>query len=93
MQVQNGTVTINGGLFDGRDVYSATGTATYLLNCIDSAYDGGTADIIVTGGTFINFDPNNNRSEGAGTDYVPDGYQVTSETKEDGSIWYTVVPA
>lgn len=91
VQVQKGTVTINGGLFDGRNIYGDTKEASYLLNCIDEAYKDGTAKIIVKGGTFINFDPSNNRSEGAGTNYVPEGYYVDSEKKEDGNIWYTVI--
>ena len=61
------------------------------MNCVDAAYKNGTAKIIVKGGTFVNFDPSNNSAEGAGTNFVADGYKVTSETKSDGKIWYTVV--
>ena len=63
----------------------------YTLNCIDENYKKG-ADSIVTGGTFVNFDPSNNQAEGPGTNFVADGYTVVSETKENGDIWYTVVP-
>ena len=63
----------------------------FLLNCLDGAYKDGTANIVVTGGTFVNFDPSNNTAEGAGTDFVADGYRVVSEEKENGDIWYTVV--
>ena len=92
VNVASGTVYIRGGLFDGRDVYGDGETATYLLNCIDRTYKNGTANIIVTGGTFINFDPSNNTAEGAGTNFVPEGYSVISEVI-DGNTYYTVALA
>ena len=49
------------------------------------------ANVVIYGGTFVNFDPSNNASEGQGTNYVAEGYTVISETKENGDIWYTVV--
>ena len=45
---------------------------------------------LITGGTFVNFDPSAN-PEGPGTSYVAKGYHVTSETKANGDVWYTVV--
>ena len=39
----------------------------------------------------MNFDPSNNSAEGAGTNFVAEGYKVVSETHGD-DIWYTVVP-
>lgn len=91
VQVQKGTLTINGGFFAVEPFGEPYGN-NFLLNCVDSAYKAGTAKIIVKGGTFVNFDPSNNSAEGAGTNFVADGYKVTSETQTNGDIWYTVVP-
>ena len=32
-------------------------------------------------------------ADGAGTNYVAEGYTVVSQAQADGDIWYTVVPA
>ncbi|MDY5755132.1 MAG: hypothetical protein SPK05_07775, partial [Eubacteriales bacterium] len=88
--VQTGTLTINGGHFEVTpfgDPYNYN----FLLNCIDANYKNGTANIIVKGGTFVNFDPSNNSAEGAGTNFVAEGYKVVSEA-HGNDIWYTVVP-
>ena len=92
VQVQKGTLTINGGHFAVEPYSDSRFGYNFLLNCIDSAYKDGTAKIVVKGGTFVNFDPSNNTAEGAGTNFVADGYKVTSETQSNGDIWYTVVP-
>ena len=76
-----GTITINSGNF-------VSGTPAWTLNCNDASYKNGTANIIVKGGTFANFDPANNKAEGEGTNFVAAGY--VSRMDEDGS--YTVVP-
>ena len=39
----------------------------------------------------MNFDPSNNAAEGAGTNFVADGYKVVSERQTNGEVWYTVV--
>ena len=91
VQVQKGTLTINGGTF-ACEPFSGSYGYNFLINCIDSAYKNGTAKVIIKGGTFVNFDPSNNSAEGAGTNFVADGYKVTSETQSNGDIWYTVVP-
>ena len=90
--VQLGTLTINGGHFEVTS-FAAPYNYDFLLNCVDANYRNGTAKIIVKGGTFVNFDPSNNSAEGAGTNFVADGYTVVSETQSNGDIWYTVVPA
>ena len=91
VQVQKGTLTITGGHF-AVEAFGEPYGYNFLLNCIDSAYRNGSAKIIVKGGTFVNFDPSNNAAEGAGTNFVADGYKVVSEAKENGDVWYTVVP-
>ena len=91
VQVQEGTLTITGGHF-AVEAFGEPYGYNFLLNCIDSAYKNGSAKIIVKGGTFVNFDPSNNTAEGAGTNFVADGYKVVSENKTNGEVWYTVVP-
>ena len=90
VQVQKGTLTITGGHF-AVEAFGEPYGYNFLLNCIDSAYKNGTAKIIVKGGTFVNFDPSNNSAEGAGTNFVADGYKVVSATQTNGDVWYTVV--
>ena len=90
VQVQQGTLVINGGTFAVQP-FGAPYGYNFLLNCVDQPYKDGTAKIIVKGGTFVNFDPSNNAAEGAGTNFVADGYKVESSTQANGEIWYTVV--
>ena len=85
ISVTAGTVTINGGYFANQ-----TDDAEYLLNCYDSSYKNGTASIIVKGGSFLNWNPADNAAEGAGTNFVADGYTVVAEEVANG-ILYTVV--
>lgn len=75
-----GVVEINGGTFYNTD-------GNFVLN----KQDGCKGSIIVKGGTFKDFDPSNNLSEGAATNFVAEGYTVQRKS-EDGHTWYTVVP-
>ena len=69
IQVEVGTANISGGEFS-----STTENYTYTINCIDAKYQAGTAVINVTGGSFYKFDPADNAAEGAGTNFVANGY-------------------
>lgn len=94
--VLEGTAYIKGGFYSVQQKYSDASKADeFVLNCYDANRANGTAKIIVTGGTFVNFNPANCQAEGAHTNFVADGYKVVSETKEkeDGTteVWYTVV--
>jgi len=91
VQVQEGTVTINGGHFAVEAFSDPNYGYEFMLNCIDAAYKNGTAKIIVKGGTFVNFNPANCKAEGAGTNFVADGYKVVSAAQANGDTWYTVV--
>lgn len=91
IQVQKGTLVINGGTFAVEPYSSPDYGYEFLLNCIDANYKNGTAKIIVKGGTFVNFDPSNNAAEGEGTNFVAEGYKVVSE-QHGTDTWYTVVP-
>ena len=91
VQVQEGELIINGGFFAVEPYSDARYGYNFLLNCIDGNYKNGTAKIIVKGGTFVNFDPSNNTAEGAGTNFVADGYGVVATPQVNGDVWYTVV--
>ena len=82
--VTKGTLTINGGEFKAN---ASEYGAQYLINCIDANYPA-SANVEIKGGTFYGFDPENNASEGAGTNFCPEGY--ISDANNDGS--YTVRP-
>ena len=90
VQVQKGTLIINGGTFACEPYSNPTYGYNFLINCVDSAYKNGTAKVIINGGTFVNFDPSNCTAEGAGTNFVADGYKVVSEA-HGTDTWYTVV--
>ena len=90
VQVQKGTLIVNGGFF-AVEPFSDPYGYNFLLNCIDGNYKNGSAKIIVKGGTFVNFDPSNNTAEGAGTNFVAEGYSVICEEQANGDKWYTVV--
>lgn len=92
IQVQKGTLEINGGFFDMAPTCKAQVPqyAKYVVNAIDAAYKNGTAKVIIKGGTFVNLDPSAN-PEGEGTSYVAEGYKVVSEKQANGDTWYTVV--
>lgn len=56
VQVEKGTLTINGGEF--KLLQKWEGTSKYLINCIDKSYADKTAVVDIRGGTFVDFDPN-----------------------------------
>ena len=52
VQVQEGTLVINGGTFACEPFGDPYGY-NFLINCVDSAYKNGTAKVIIQGGTFL----------------------------------------
>ncbi len=86
VQLADGTANISAGRFDMiSGGYETLGSRSYyMLNCIDSYYNNGKAIFNVTGGTFVGFNPKNNKSEGEGTNFVAEGYEsVLVEGTED----------
>ena len=73
-----GKVFVNGGQFPNDNA------SKFVLNKKDA--DRATTTIEVRGGTFYNFNPENNAAEGANTNFVPAGHIVL----EEGDV-YTVV--
>ena len=74
--VEYGTAYIKGGTYEGA-------TPEWTLNCKDEHYQSKKANIEVTGGTFVGFDPANNKAEGVNTSFLPEGY--TSTKNDDGT--------
>ena len=90
--VYEGTAYIKGGFYSVQQKYPDANKANeFVLNCYDANRANGTAKIIVTGGTFVNFNPANCQAEGANTNFVADGYTVVSTRQTNGDVWYTVV--
>ena len=74
------TVEINGGFF-------RCATPKWTLNKNDST----PSDIIVKGGTFVNYDPSHSETENPVANFVAERYKVISEVQDNGETWYTVV--
>ncbi len=72
VNMQNGTLTVNDGAFKINTItnpespyYNNYG---YTINCIDENRQ--LCDVVINGGKFYKFNPADNASEGAGTNYV-----------------------
>ena len=88
--VFSGTAEIKGGVFELQKTSGTPGKDyEYMLNCYDANYKNGTAKIIVTGGTFIGFNPADCQAEGAHTNFLAPGY-VSVKTKVNGKDAWTV---
>ena len=74
--VHEGKAEIKGGTFSIVQTESEGDPYRFLLNCYDSIRQAGKASIVVTGGTFENFNPADNAAEGAGTNFVDEGYKA-----------------
>ena len=91
--VLEGTAIIEGGFYSVQQKFPTAGKENeFVLNCLDANYKNGTAKIIVTGGTFVNFNPADCWAEGEHTNFVAAGYKVVPESQTNGDVWYTVVP-
>lgn len=92
--VYKGVAEIKGGTFEVQQKYSDADKADeFVLNCYDANRKNGTAKIIVTGGTFIGFNPGDCKAEGNGTNFVAPGYaSIPNGTAADGRTIWKVVP-
>ena len=94
----NARIEINGGFFE-----NTVDKTPDLLSM--GTNNQTTTRIIITGGTFVNWNPLEYRmmytgewpaagetAFGGPWMFIPDGYKVVSETKSNGDIWYSVVP-
>ena len=83
--VTKGLLTITGGDFS---VEPYEGSYEFLINCIDANYNNGLATVSISGGTFHNWNPENNAAEGANTNFCADGYGAVENPTD---VW-TVIP-
>ena len=93
VQVQKGTLVINGGFFACEPYSDARYGYKFLINCIDAAWKDGSAKIVITGGTFVNFDPMDSASENPRGNFLGEGYETVKTEQSNGDVWYTVVKA
>lgn len=88
VQVQKGSLTINGGAFSLlQKMADGKGENRYLINCIDSTYADGSAKVAISGGTFVGFDPNvspEQKVDGKAPSFAAPGAGITKN--EDGSF-------
>ena len=85
VQVQEGTLSVKGGTFDLHQKWE--GSSKYLFNCIDDAYVDGSANVAISGGTFVGFDPNvspEQKVDGKTPSFAAPGAGITKN--EDGSF-------
>lgn len=85
VQVQEGTLSVKGGTFDLHQKWE--GSSKYLFNCIDDAYVDGSANVAISGGTFVGFDPNvspEQKVDGKAPSFAAPGVGITKN--ENGSF-------
>ena len=85
VQVEEGTLSVKGGTFDLHQKWE--GSSKYLFNCIDDAYVGGSANVAISGGTFVGFDPNvspEQKVDGKAPSFAAPGVGITKN--ESGSF-------
>ena len=70
--VVKGLLTINGGEFSISE--DTEYNYAYVINCYDATYRNDDANVAIQGGTFHNFDPENNAAEGNATNFCAEGY-------------------
>ena len=79
-----GEVYIEGGKYSNTNEEKRD----YVINCNDKNYKNNTANIIVKGGEFANFNPADNIAEGEHTSFLASGYKSVQ-----AGDWYKVVKA
>lgn len=85
VQVEEGTLSVKGGTFDLHQKWE--GSSKYLFNCIDKAYVDGSANVAISGGTFVGFDPNvspEQKVDGKTPSFAAPGVGITKN--ENGSF-------
>ena len=85
VQVEEGSLSVKGGTFDLHQKWE--GSSKYLFNCIDKAYVGGSANVAISGGTFVGFDPNvspEQKVDGKTPSFAAPGVGITRN--ENGSF-------
>lgn len=82
VQVASATVNISGGNFSNTNE-----DKRYTINCIDAYWKDGSAKVNIAGGTYEGFNPADNAAEGAGTNFVAEGYK---SVETSAGVWEVV---
>lgn len=84
-----GTANVEGGTYSVQQKYpdSAKGDE-FVLNCYDANRANGTARINVTGGTFKNFNPADNKAEGEGNNFADNSLVVQKNNTVQNNDYY-----
>ena len=91
--VYEGDLIINNGGFAIQQLDPTTNDYRFTINCYNANYVNKTANVTINGGYFANFNPANNLSEGANTNYVPEDKKVVDckiDEESDAILYYVV---
>ena len=87
--VIDGNAILRGGYYDVKPYYINGGNGyQYTINCYDASYRNGTCKILITGGTYFNFNPQNNNGENPVANYLPSGF--TSSKVQNNEIFSVI---
>ena len=90
--VYGGKLVINNGEFKIQQLSTISGEYEFVINCYDAFYKSGIATVTINGGIYHGFNPQNNASEGTGTNHISADYAVIEST-DVSPHKYTVVEA
>ncbi|MBR5215251.1 MAG: T9SS type A sorting domain-containing protein [Bacteroidales bacterium] len=83
--VVKGNLTINGGEFSAEPAPAEyTGDYRYLINCYDASYSANLATVAIYGGTFHNWNPEDNKAESEHTNFCAEGFSSLNAAE---NVW------
>ena len=84
-----GTANVEGGTYSVQQKYPDPAKGDeFVLNCYDANRANGTAHINVTGGTFKNFNPADNKAEGEGNNFADNSLVVQKNNTVQNNDYY-----
>lgn len=87
--VFTGTANVEGGTYSVQQKYPDPAKGDeFVLNCYDANRANGTARINVTGGTFKNFNPADNKAEGEGNNFADNSLVVQKNNTVQNNDYY-----
>lgn len=87
--VSAGTANVEGGTYSVQQKYPDPAKGDeFVLNCYDANRANGTARINVTGGTFKNFNPADNKAEGEGNNFADNSLVVQKNNTVQNNDYY-----
>ena len=85
--VVDGTANLSGGVYEVRNPDSGR---YFVVNCKDTSWNSGSSKVNITGGTYINFNPNEAWESQHTVNFLAEGYTVIPNVTDNGTE-YTVV--